>query len=59
MTRLRVTLRDTARLDEAALRTLPGSGIVVQGDQVQIVLGLQAQAVCRAVQEQLQPPVLC
>ncbi len=56
MTRLRVTLRDPARLDAAAL---PGSGVVVQGSRVQIVFGLQAQAVCRAVQEQLHHPALC
>ena len=58
MTRLRIVLRDPARLDAAALQAVPSSGILLQGDQVQIVFGLQAQAVFRAVQEQLHASAL-
>lgn len=59
MTRLRVELRQPERLKEVALRALPIRGVVVQGSRVQVVLGLQAQAVCRAVQACLEQPALC
>ena len=56
MTRLRVELRQPERLEKAAL---PGRGVVVQGSRVQVVFGLQAQAVCRAVKARLEHPALC
>ena len=52
-TRLRVTVRDPALLDEATLAAIPHRGIVKQGSCVQIVYGLDAQAICRAVQQRL------
>ena len=56
-TRLRVTLKDPALLDETALAVVPHRGIVKQGNRVQIVYGLEAQAICRAVQERLEAAV--
>lgn len=56
-TRLRVTLKDPALLDETALAAVPHRGIVKQGNRVQIVYGLEAQAICRAVQERLEAAV--
>ena len=58
-TRLRVTLYQPEKLDEAKLAALPHSGIVRQGNGVQIVYGLQAQEIRRAVQQQLRSPALC
>ena len=48
-TRLRVNIKDPAKLDEAAINKLPNSGIVKKGTDIQIVYGLQVadiQACC-------------
>lgn len=52
-TRVRVTVRDEALLDSAALLTLPHKGLVRQGGEVQIVFGFKAAAVCRALEIEL------
>ena len=53
-TRLRVRVRDPARLDETMLCQLPNSGIVQNGMEIQIVYGLQVPDIRRAVEEQLE-----
>ena len=48
-TRLRVNIKDPAKLDEAAINKLPNSDIVKKGTDIQIVYGLQVgryQACC-------------
>lgn len=58
-TRLRITLIDPGKLEEAKLAALPNSGMVKQGSQVQIVYGLRVRMVWQAVREQLHRTVLC
>ena len=58
-TRLRIALWEPEKLDEALLGTLSHKGFVKRGDRVQIVWGLQAQAVCQALWQQLKMPELC
>ena len=53
-TRLRVNVKDPAKLDEAAINKLPNSGIVKKGTDIQIVYGLQVQEIKRAVEAQLE-----
>ena len=55
-TRLRVTVRDPARVDAETLARLPASGVVQSGTDVQIVYGLQAAQVRRAVEQALHRP---
>ena len=52
-TRLRLTLKDVSLLDMGTLLALPHKGIVLQGQDLQLVCGLQAAQVRRAVEEQL------
>ena len=52
-TRLRITVKDPASVDLRALKTLPCSGIVHNGCEVQVVCGLQAPQIRQAVEEQL------
>ncbi len=40
-TRLRVNIKDPAKLDEDTINKLPNSGIVKKGTDIQIVYGLQ------------------
>ena len=58
-TRLRITLYDPAKLDEALLDTVPNRGVVRQADGVQIVYGLQAQEVCRSAKQLLRDMAVC
>ena len=53
-TRLRVNIKDPAKLDEAAINKLPNSGIVKKGTDIQIVYGLQVADIKRAVEAQLE-----
>ena len=53
-TRLRVNIKDPAKLDEAAINKLPNSGIVKKGTDIQIVYGLQVADIKRAVETQLE-----
>lgn len=53
-TRLRVNIKDPAKLDEAAINRLPNSGIVKKGTDIQIVYGLQVADIKRAVEAQLE-----
>ena len=53
-TRLRVNIKDPAKLDEAAINRLPNSGIVKKGTDIQIVYGLQVADIKRAVETQLE-----
>ena len=53
-TRLRVNIKDPAKLDEAAINQLPNSGIVKKGTDIQIVYGLQVADIKRAVEAQLE-----
>ena len=52
--RLRVNIKDPAKLDEAAINKLPNSGIVKKGTDIQIVYGLQVADIKRAVEAQLE-----
>ena len=52
-TRLRVTVKDPAFVRQQALKSLPSSGVVIKGSEVQVVYGLQAAQVRQAVEEQL------
>ena len=52
-TRLRVTVQDTALLDTSALLAMPHKGLVQEGQRLQLVCGLQAAQVRRAVDQQL------
>ena len=52
-TRLRVTVRDAAFVNEQALRALPCSGVVQSGCNIQVVYGMQAAQVRQAVEERL------
>lgn len=53
-TRLRVNIKDPAKLDEASINKLPNSGIVKKGTDIQIVYGLQVADIKRAVETQLE-----
>ena len=53
-TRLRVNIKDPAKLDEVAINKLPNSGIVKKGTDIQIVYGLQVADIKRAVEAQLE-----
>lgn len=53
-TRLRVNIKDPAKLDEASINKLPNSGIVKKGTDIQIVYGLQVADIKRAVEAQLE-----
>lgn len=52
-TRLRITLADPALLDAAALLELPHRGMVRRGAELQLVCGLHAGELCRAVEAYL------
>ncbi len=52
-TRLRVTLKDMSKLDEAAINKFKNSGIVKKNDSVQIIIGLRVDDVCAAINERL------
>ena len=52
-TRLRLTVRDASLLDMGALLSLPHKGLVVQGTRVQLVCGLHAAQLRRALEQQL------
>lgn len=45
ITRLRLTLNDTSKLDRAALKALGSAGILEAGDSVQIILGTEAESI--------------
>ncbi len=53
-TRLRVNIKNPAKLDEASINKLPNSGIVKKGTDIQIVYGLQVADIKRAVEAQLE-----
>lgn len=53
-TRLRVSIKDPALLDEEKIDQLPNSGIVKKGTDIQIVYGLQVPDIKRAVEAQLE-----
>ena len=53
-TRLRVRVRDPAKLDETKINQMANRGIVKNGTEIQIVYGLQVQDVRRTVEEQLE-----
>lgn len=40
MTRLRSAVKDLAKIDEAKLNTIPNTGIVIVGNEVQLVIGM-------------------
>ena len=52
-TRLRLTVRDASLLDMGTLLALPHKGVVLQGQHLQVVCGLQAAQVRRVLEEQL------
>ena len=52
-TRLRLTVRDASLLDMGTLLALPHKGIVLQGQSLQVVCGLNAARLRRALEEQL------
>lgn len=52
-TRLRLTVRDASLLDMGVLLSLPHKGVVLQGQRLQVVCGLHAAQVRRALEEQL------
>ena len=53
-TRLRVNIKDPAKLNEESINQLPNSGIVKKGTDIQIVYGLQVADIKRAVEAQLE-----
>lgn len=53
-TRLRITVQDTRLLDTAALLAMPHKGLVQDGPHLQLVCGLQAAQVRRAVDRELE-----
>ena len=53
-TRLRITVKDPDRLDTAALLAMPHKGLVQDGPYLQLVCGLQAAQVRRAVDRELE-----
>lgn len=53
-TRLRVSIKDPAKLNEAEINQLENSGIVKKDTDIQIVYGLQVADVKRAVEAQLE-----
>lgn len=53
-TRLRITVKDPDRLDTAALLAMPHKGLVQDGPYLQLVCGLQAAQVRRAVEQELE-----
>ena len=53
-TRLRVNIKDPAKLNEESINRLPNSGIVKKGTDIQIVYGLQVADIKRAVEAQLE-----
>lgn len=53
-TRLRVNIKDPAKLNEESINQLPNSGIVKKGTDIQIVYGLQVADIKRAVETQLE-----
>lgn len=53
-TRLRVSVKDPAKLNETKLNELPNSGIVKKGTDIQIIYGLQVPDIKRAVEAQLE-----
>ena len=54
LTRLRVNIKDPAKLNEESINQLPNSGIVKKGTDIQIVYGLQVADIKRAVEAQLE-----
>ena len=52
-TRLRVNIKDPAKLNEESINQLPNSGIVKKGTDIQIVYGLQVADIKPAVEAQL------
>lgn len=52
-TRLRVHIKELDLLDEALINKVPNSGIVKKGNDIQIIYGLQAPDMRRAVEEML------
>ena len=53
-TRLRVNIKDPAKLNEESINQLPNSGIVKKGTDIQIVYGLQVADIKRAMEAQLE-----
>ena len=53
-TRLRINIKDPAKLNEESINQLPNSGIVKKGTDIQIVYGLQVADIKRAVEAQLE-----
>jgi PTS system maltose and glucose-specific IIC component len=53
-TRLRVSIKDPTKLNEAEINQLENSGIVKKDTDIQIVYGLQVADVKRAVEAQLE-----
>ena len=54
ITRLRTEVRDPALVDQAALKALGASGVVVQGSVVQVVVGPQADVIADDVHDLLE-----
>ena len=55
ITRVRVTVREPARIDEGALRTLGAAGVVVLGNGVQAVFGTRSENLKAAMEGVLVP----
>ena len=52
-TRLRVTLKDVALLDEALINTTGNSGIIKKGNDIQVVYGTKVSSIKKQVEEAL------
>ena len=53
-TRLRVNVKDVAKLNEELINKAPNSGIIKKGNDIQIIFGLQVADVRKAVEDYLE-----
>lgn len=53
ITRLRTTVKDPAKVDQAALRTAGAHGVMMMGTVIQVVVGLQADNIAEDIEDLL------
>ena len=54
ITRLRIVVSDSAKVDQQALKSIPGvKGVISKDKAVQVVIGLQAEHIANEIKEEI------